>query len=167
MSGCLRSRRDNGGVLIRGRSVTMALGVDSRYPKAVVRWLTYLFLFAVLFGSAPGFAQEPVTDAAPYFPQQLTAKDLLFTCAASLLTDLGRERRNYCAGFVSGVEETMRLREQQLSPDEGSSICVPSGTTARNLADIFVRYASQSKADLTQPAAALVITALQEAFPCR
>jgi hypothetical protein len=145
----------------------MALRVDSRYPRAVVRWLTCLFLFTVLSSSAPGFAQEQVTDAKPYFPQQLTAKDLLFTCAASSLTDLGRERRNYCAGFVSGVEETMRLREKQFSRDEDSSICVPSGTTARKLADVFIRYSSQSKADLTQPAAALVIKALQETFPCR
>lgn len=150
----------------------MALVVDSRYPRVMIRSLTHLFLLTALLGAAPSLAHEAATDAEAtdaetYFPQQLTAEDLLFTCAASSLTRVGRERRSYCAGFVSGVEETMRLRQQQLSPETDSGVCVPAGTTARNLADVFIRYASQRKADLTQPAASLVITALQDAFPCR
>jgi hypothetical protein len=133
----------------------------------VIEWVKYLIFSATLLIVAPSAAQQQASDTEAYFPQQLTAKDLLFTCAASSLTSLGRERRRYCAGFVSGVEETIRLRQQQLSPEAGRSICVPPGTTARNLADTYKQYALQSGVDLTQPAAALVTAALQEAFPCR
>ena len=45
----------------------------------------------------------------PIFPQQLTASDLLTYCSSSSLTDLGRKRQRYCWGFISGVEETIRL----------------------------------------------------------
>jgi hypothetical protein len=133
----------------------------------VIEWVKYLVLLAALLSVAPSTAHEQATDTEAYFPQQLTAKDLLFTCAASSLTSLGRERQRYCAGFVSGVEETIRLRQQQLPPEAGRSICVPPGTTARNLADTYKQYGLQSGVDLTQPAAALVAAALQEAFPCR
>jgi hypothetical protein len=65
------------------------------------------------------------------------------------------------------VEETLRLGQQQPSSEAARNICVPHGTTARNLADAYKRHASRRDVDLAQPAAALVTAALQEAFPCR
>lgn len=109
-------------------------------------------------------AVEGVADSAVVYPQQMSAKDLLQTCAASKLTGVGRERRRYCYGFVSGVEEGARLLVGQsgLAP----SVCAPAEITARSLADIFVHYAAGHGSDLSRPAAGVVLNALSAAYPC-
>ncbi len=109
-------------------------------------------------------AAEGVADSAVVYPQQMSARDLLQTCAASKLTGLGRERRRYCDGFVSGVEEGARLLIGQsgLRP----SVCAPANITARSLADTFVKYAAGHGSDLSRPAAGVVLDALSAAYPC-
>ena len=102
----------------------------------------------------------------PQFPQQQSAGDLLRACASSRLTSTGRERRRYCAGFVSGVEEAIRL----LGPAGGHSayrICTPPDVTASALAEAFVKYGASHKGELSDPAAAVVQHALASAYPCR
>lgn len=64
-------------------------------------------LFFLAWGSAIG--KDNTDTNQPIFPQQLTARDLLTYCSSSSLTDLGRMRQRYCWGFISGVEETIRL----------------------------------------------------------
>jgi len=110
-------------------------------------------------------AAQEGEDMELQFPQQQSAGDLLRACAASRLTATGRERRRYCAGFVSGVEEAIRL----LGPggNDGPRICTPPDVTASALADAFVRYGATHKGELKDPAAAVVQHALAEAFPCR
>ena len=121
---------------------------------------------ASLFLLAPAgnlAAQEQ--EMEPQFPQQQSAGDLLRACASSRLTSTGRERRRYCAGFVSGVEEAIRL----LGPagQSGPRVCTPPDVTASALAEAFVKYGASHKGELSDPAAAVVQHALASAYPCR
>ena len=93
----------------------------------------------------------------------MTAGDLLRTCAASRLTATGRERRRYCAGFVSGVEEAIRL----FNPgDKALTVCTAPDITASALATAFVQYGASHEGELKDPAAAVVQHALAEAYHC-
>jgi hypothetical protein len=113
-------------------------------------------------------AQEKKLDEEPetYFPQQLSARDLLTACVSSSLTSSGRMRQRYCRGFVSGVEEAVRLLQLRDSNIAQPPFCVPSGTTARELANAFIRHASGQDKDLERPSASVVLDSLLERFPC-
>ena len=52
--------------------------------------------------------------------------------------------------------------ETQTNP----SMCVTPGTSARALAEAYLRYAASKNFDPTLPAAASVIKGLRKAFPC-
>jgi hypothetical protein len=112
-----------------------------------------------------GVMQVAFAEEAPSeFPQRMTAKDLMLACASSSLTDVGRQRRRYCAGFVSGVEEGARiLRAQQVS---AAAICLPPRTSDSVLASAYTRYASKGGRELERPAAELVLEALSATYPC-
>ena len=58
--------------------------------------------------AAAGESQPP--DADVVFPQRLSARELLYACNSSALTQMGRERRRYCAGFISGAALTPLAR---------------------------------------------------------
>jgi hypothetical protein len=120
------------------------------------------YIFLCMAVALPLAAQEPAAETDTYFPQQMTAKDLLFTCSSSSLTSTGRQRQRYCYGFISGVEESLRL----LGRESGNGPCVPPGKTSRDFASVYVKYASRKNADLDKPAAMLVVKALEAAFPC-
>lgn len=107
---------------------------------------------------------EPVDTSTDYFPQQMSARKLLDACASSAMTSAGRERRRYCAGFVSGVEEAVRHLQEQHQLQ--SSVCLPEGVSAKALANTFIRYAANRQAELDRPAAAIVLEALREGYPC-
>ena len=76
-------------------------------------------LFVLSWGSATGKGD---TDQS-IFPQQLTASDLLTYCLSSSLTDLGRTRQRYCRGFISGVEETIRLPLHSSTASRAKDLC--------------------------------------------
>lgn len=123
-----------------------------------------LFLMATMAFSLN--AVESDHKEAPYFPQRLEASELLRYCASSSLTDLGRKRQRYCQGFISGVEEGVRLYEKQLGTIPFHRFCVQTGTTSRQLARAYIKYVSRNQSDLTRPAAAVVVEALISEFPC-
>jgi hypothetical protein len=122
-------------------------------------------LLLTLVSAFAAFAQESTGEAETYFPQQLSAGDLLVHCASSSLTDRGRERQRYCSGFVSGVEEATRLLGTAAEPP--LRLCIPARTSAREFREAFVRYGGRRGADLNRPAALVVVEALREAYPCR
>lgn len=110
-------------------------------------------------------ASEETADNEDYFPQQISAEQLLRYCASSTLTKLGRERRKYCSGFVSGVEESLRL----LGPRQDASsrsTCVPAAVNARKLAEVYVDYAGLRQDRIKHPAVVIVIESLQHQYPC-
>jgi hypothetical protein len=108
-------------------------------------------------------AQSSREEMEPQFPQQQTAGQLLTTCASSRLTSTGRERRRYCAGFVSGVEETYRLLDADAAEKH---FCVPPDISASALADAYVRYGAGHQGELDDTAAEVVLHALEAAYPC-
>ncbi len=115
--------------------------------------------------TAPSFAQEKIGELEQYFPQQISAKKLLNYCASSNMTRSGRERRQYCSGFVSGVEETIRLLANKQAGYE-QMICVPKNVNARKLAEGYVGYARLRQDSMDLPAALIVTDALKSRYPC-
>lgn len=124
-------------------------------------------LLTVLLASTVFAADRPEGDFETLFPQQLSAQALLTYCASSSLSDFGRQRQRYCAGFVSGIEEAVRLISMPAAPETSPSMCVPASATARNFQDAYVRYAGRPGTDLDRPAALVAVEALKAAFPCR
>jgi len=124
-------------------------------------------LLAGCLAGVPVAAAQVAGDIDGLFPQQLSAKTLLTYCASSSMTDRGRQRQRYCAGFVSGVEESLRLLKMQSAPDRNLPLCVPADVTARGLQQAYVRYAGRAGSDLKRPAALVAVEALRAAYPCR
>ena len=115
--------------------------------------------------AASAFADESGGGEEKYFPQKLTAQDLLYYCASSALTSSGRNRQNYCSGFVSGVEESIRLLDMRSAGDK-QRICVPEGKPASHFRQLYIRHASDKRTNLGRPAVLVVLEALQAAYPC-
>ena len=101
------------------------------------------------------------------FPQRMTAQNLLTYCSSSSLTSVGRKRQRYCWGFISGVEETMRLALNASGQQVFQKVCVPEGVSSRNLAKAYTQYAGHRDADLARPAAEVVTAALANAYACK
>ena len=124
------------------------------------------FIIVLAIFASPHTVAQQTQESEIYFPQQLTAKDLLLACASSKLTTRGRERLRYCYGFVSGVEEGIRLHGLQYSTDIVNSLCVPRGTSSLQMANAYVKYTSGKNVNLDMPAALVVVDALKNAYPC-
>ncbi len=122
-------------------------------------------LFGACMSMTLGLAAQEGGEALEYFPQQLTASRLLYYCAGSSLTGSGRERVKTCAGFISGVEEGVRLLEARQQLKEPSGICVPKGISASRFAKTYRKYAVK-RTDDDSPAAAVVLDVLRQAYPC-
>lgn len=133
--------------------------------RAAVRRAALAAVLALAAAPAPAHEVPEAAAVEPEFPQQQSAGDLLRACASSRLTASGRERRRYCAGFVSGVEESVRLLG--LGKAAGLRLCMPVDVTAAQLADAFVRYGAAHDDRLDEPAAGVALYALSEAYPCR
>ena len=124
-----------------------------------------LMLLALLAPALAPAEQQPA-DEEIVFPQRLSARELLYACNSSAITQVGRERRRYCAGFISGAEEAARLLQAGRRDAGGAGICLPVDMSSRRLADVYTRHAARHESMLAKPAAELVLDALTSAFPC-
>ena len=110
-------------------------------------------------------AAQPEANPEPIeFPQRQSATDLLKACTSSRLTAGGRERRRYCAGFVSGVEEAVRLSNR--TGRLPASACPPQQVTARSLAQTYIDYLAKRPEELSKSAVDVAVSALSRAYPC-
>jgi hypothetical protein len=125
----------------------------------IVSATTLLITLAPLVG-----AHTQEDEMEPQFPQKQNAGDLLRTCASSRLTATGRVRSRYCAGFVSGVEEAVRLLQKDGKIER--KVCTPPDITAAALADAYVKYGVSHKGELPDTAVEVVLHALADAYPC-
>jgi hypothetical protein len=125
--------------------------------------MRYLMLLPLLLAVNLVRGGQPDENGS-YFPQKLTAQDLLYACAASSLTSQGRERQRYCRGFISGVEETIRY--YGTGESTLAAYCFPQGMSARNYGDVFIKYASRKNIDTGRPAVVVVQDAFADAFSC-
>ena len=128
--------------------------------------MRHIILCAFMTLLWPASSSASTNDAQPLFPQQMSAKELLVLCASSSLTAKGRVRRRYCDGFVSGIEEGLRVYSLQFPSQMPNILCVPAGTSSRAMSESFVKYASRRDVALDRPAAAVVIAALETSFAC-
>ncbi|MCW9047485.1 MAG: Rap1a/Tai family immunity protein [Gammaproteobacteria bacterium] len=127
-----------------------------------INYICILFFFVC--GAATG--KEDTNNTQTIFPQQLTAQDLLTYCSSSSLTSLGRQRQRYCWGFISGVEETIRLTLHSPAQPETLKICLPEDASSRNLAKTYILYAASRDSDLSRPAAQIALEALANTYSC-
>jgi hypothetical protein len=109
-------------------------------------------------------AQEAPVDVETRFPQQMSAQDLQRACASSSLSDTGRQRRRYCVGFISGVEEGVRILHKQHMLE--MSICLPEKASGRALTNVFLKHTIGNPEQLERPAAQVVVDALTKNYPC-
>lgn len=122
--------------------------------------VSYVFLIFVLVNIS--YASEKAEENN-FFPQKMTAKDLIMACTSSKMTSIGRQRIKYCSGFISGVEEAARLLGKlSIKP----KVCLSEEKTSSQYADIYIRYASRKTTKLSKPAVLVVVEAFQGAFPC-
>ena len=122
-------------------------------------------LFFFTWGAAIG--KDDTVTTQPIFPQQLTASNLLTYCSSSSLTDLGRQRQRYCWGFISGVEETIRLTLHASEQPVALKICVPKSESSRDMAKAYILYAGRRDTDLTRPAVQVATEALAKSYACQ
>ena len=126
--------------------------------------ITICIFFFFTWGTAIG--QSDTENTQPIFPQQLSASDLLAYCSSSSMTNVGRTSQRYCWGFISGVEETIRLPLQTAGQTATPTICVPKGVSSRTMARAYSQYAARKGTDLARPAVEVVIEALSNTYPC-
>ena len=66
-------------------------------------------------------------------------------------------------------EISIPMPDPMSNPTKGrgaTRICTPKDISASELADVFVQYGANHKGELPDPAALVVLHALQAAFPC-
>ena len=78
----------------------------------------------------------------------------------------GRRQQSYCSGFVSGVEESVRLLDTDAVAGDKKMVCVPKEKSAGHLRDVYIRHAAKKTTDLKRPAAMVVLEALRSVYPC-
>jgi len=127
-------------------------------------YIPYVVILALL--SVPPAVAETTAESETYLPHRLTGNDLLTACSSSTLTHRGRRKTSYCHGFVSGVEEGIRLWGSNYSTEFSQPFCVPPGTTSREMARAYVKYASGKNRNLGKPAVLVTIAALKNSYPC-
>jgi len=126
--------------------------------------MNYLMVLFALLIPVTSSAQGTSQDAETEYPQRVRAGTLLSACTSSALTAEERERRRYCAAFISGIEEGVRLLEH--ARGEKSTVCPSTWVTSRGLVDAYMNYAAKHRDKMHEPAASLVLDALREAYPC-
>lgn len=137
----------------------------SAAPRGTRMRPDFLLAAILLVLPLPAMAADD-TASESYFPQQLTARELMQACASSTLTKTGREKRRYCHGFVSGVEESVRLVHQKASLENAFMLCAPGDKSSRDFADAYMRFAAREEVDLNRAAALVVLEALRNTYPC-
>jgi len=109
--------------------------------------------------------QEVPTDVV--FPQKLTAAELRVYCAASAISATGRQRQRYCDGFLSGMEEGIRVLGL-ISGNKGvATLCVPASVSAREMRAAFVKHSAALNPPTDKPAVRYAIEVLEKAYPCQ
>jgi hypothetical protein len=126
-----------------------------------------LLLMLLWVLAAPVMSAEESGASDIVFPQKLTASQLLVSCASSSMSATGRLRQRYCEGFLSGLEEGVRVHSLIAKQEVAPSLCVPPDVSARQLRAAFVRNSAKMTLSKEKPAAMFAMKVLQSSFPCR
>ena len=131
------------------------------------RLVAYCCACLMLLWAGQSLADDRYAESGDIFPERLNAQQLLTACNASSMTNRGRQNRYYCDGFISGVEEAVRVYQPVPDCMSHARICMPPATSTRELRNIITRYATRYKNELGKPAAQFTLSALQWAYPCQ
>ncbi|MEE4218993.1 MAG: Rap1a/Tai family immunity protein [Xanthomonadales bacterium] len=125
----------------------------------------FLLLLCVISTPIAAAEMEAVDDIV--FPQKLTAKELQVFCAASGMSNTGRQRQRYCEGFLSGIEEAVRVLGLIRKTEMTSFLCMPADISAREMRSAFVRNSVAMEPAKDKPSAMYAIEVLGKSYPCR
>lgn len=100
-----------------------------------------------------------LSEAEDGFTQFMTGNRLSELCGAKNSVD-----EAVCVGFVEGVSDTLEAWRSQDPAIPGAKGCIPKGVTVGQLQKVVVKYLRQHPEELHYPGAALVITAINEAW---
>jgi len=126
-----------------------------------------LFVVLLWLLAAPVVSAQGSDESDNVFPQKMTANELLVACASSAMSATGRQRQRYCEGFLSGIEEGIRVLSLMPGQEANPSLCVPADVSARQIRSDFVKNSATMKLSKDKPAARFVIKVLEKSFPCR
>lgn len=97
----------------------------------------------------------PVLDASG---QGMTTGDLQAYCGRSI----GDELKSHCYSYIDGFADALYVDGR---PDK--SVCIPQQANARQMAQVFTKWASENPQLHHLPSAQGLFLALLHAFPCR
>lgn len=72
--------------------------------------------------------------------------------------------RAYCFAYIAATTDAARAYQTWLGSNE---LCIPSGTSQGQLVDTYEKYLTAYPTLVDSQAASVVVTALQENYPCR
>lgn len=126
-----------------------------------------LFLVLLCMIAIPIPAAEERVASDTIFPQKLTAGELQVFCAASVMSKTGRQRQRYCEGFLSGIEEGVRVLGLISKMETAPSLCMPADVSAWQMRSTFVKNSAAMKPAKNKPSAMFAIEVLEKSYPCR
>jgi len=114
-------------------------------------------------------AAATVTAAAEPAPQQESASTGTsgFQSAGQVLRKCRDEStfsKSYCFAYIAAVADSARAYQAWLGTN---GMCLPSRTSQGTLVDVFDAYLVANPSLTQSQAASVIVTALQERFPCR
>lgn len=72
--------------------------------------------------------------------------------------------KSYCFAYIAAVADSARAYQAWLGSD---AMCLPNRTSQGTLVDVFDAYLAANPSLTQSQAASVIVTALQERFPCR
>ncbi|HKT85577.1 MAG TPA: Rap1a/Tai family immunity protein [Novosphingobium sp.] len=115
-------------------------------------------------------AAATATAAAPPAQQQqesATAGTSGFQSAGQVLRKCRDESsfsKSYCFAYIAAVADSARAYQAWLGTN---GMCLPNRTSQGTLVDVFDAYLVANPSLTHSQAASVIVTALQERFPCR
>lgn len=125
------------------------------------------FLVLLCLIATPALSAEKSDAADTVFPQKLTAGELQVSCASSAMSPTGRQRQRYCDGFLSGIEEGVRVLGLISRVETAPSLCVPADVSSREMRSAFIKNSAAMRPAKDKPAALFAIEVLEKSYPCR
>jgi hypothetical protein len=137
------------------------------------RWVLAVTMLTLFLPNNSSGSQEKADIAFTIFARAGTSENLVSQCKAvehvdpTTKTAPAKDAMNVglCFGFINGILDSDRLYSAVTK--ETPRYCVPDSVSASQAAKVVVKYGDNHPAELYLPAAAIVTSAMKEAFPCR
>lgn len=156
--------REPGGFAFWNQTLVLFCRLIRSSTEPTVRTML-LVLFCMISTSTLAAEMKAAPDIV--FPQKLTAEELQMFCAASGMSSTGRQRQRYCEGFLSGIEEGVRVLGLISGTETTPALCMPADVSGRQMRIAFVRNSVSMDPAKDKPSALYAIEVLEKSYPCR